>query len=91
MQIRTYEAADLDAVVSLWRACDLLRPWNDPQADIALCARTAVLGAFMNVKINASGLEDRDFVREVLARGESLQAEAIALETAIRELVEAKI
>jgi ribosomal protein S18 acetylase RimI-like enzyme len=28
--------ADLDAVVELWRRCDLLRPWNDPRSDIAL-------------------------------------------------------
>jgi ribosomal protein S18 acetylase RimI-like enzyme len=27
--------ADLDAVVELWTRCDLLRPWNDPQSDIA--------------------------------------------------------
>ena len=26
---------DIDAVVALWEACDLLRPWNDPHADIA--------------------------------------------------------
>ncbi len=26
---------DVDAVVGLWRACGLTRPWNDPHADIA--------------------------------------------------------
>ncbi|WP_251153064.1 GNAT family acetyltransferase [Cellulosimicrobium sp. Marseille-Q4280] len=26
---------DVDAVVALWRACDLTRPWNDPYRDIA--------------------------------------------------------
>lgn len=35
MQIRPYVEADEQAVVSLWRACDLTRPWNDPQKDIA--------------------------------------------------------
>ena len=54
MQIRTYEAADLDAVVSLWRACDLLRPWNDPKADIALCARTATSELFLGVEGGAT-------------------------------------
>ena len=29
----------------------------------ALCARSAVMGAFMNVRINASGLDDKKFVR----------------------------
>jgi ribosomal protein S18 acetylase RimI-like enzyme len=28
--------ADIDAVIALWSACGLVRPWNDPRADIAL-------------------------------------------------------
>lgn len=35
MDIRPIEDGDIDAVVALWEACDLLRPWNDPHADIA--------------------------------------------------------
>ncbi|WOF44698.1 GNAT family acetyltransferase [Sphingopyxis indica] len=31
--IRPARASDGAAVVALWRACDLTRPWNDPQAD----------------------------------------------------------
>jgi ribosomal protein S18 acetylase RimI-like enzyme len=31
--------ADLAAVIALWRACGLTRPWNDPTADIALARR----------------------------------------------------
>jgi ribosomal protein S18 acetylase RimI-like enzyme len=34
MQIRPYQPADSDAVTALWRACDLVRPWNDPHKDI---------------------------------------------------------
>jgi ribosomal protein S18 acetylase RimI-like enzyme len=34
MKIRAYEAGDRDAVVALWQDCELLRPWNDPDADI---------------------------------------------------------
>lgn len=33
--IRTFMAADEAAVVALWRAAGLTRPWNDPHADIA--------------------------------------------------------
>lgn len=29
-------AGDRDAVVALWRACGLTRPWNDPDRDFAL-------------------------------------------------------
>ncbi|HEV8378430.1 MAG TPA: GNAT family acetyltransferase [Tepidisphaeraceae bacterium] len=34
MQIRQFHADDEDAVIELWRRCDLLRPWNDPHLDI---------------------------------------------------------
>ena len=33
--IREFAPDDTDAVVALWRACDLVRPWNDPHKDIA--------------------------------------------------------
>lgn len=35
MRIRPFEPADTDAVVALWEACGLVRPWNDPRTDIA--------------------------------------------------------
>lgn len=38
----TIEAAgegDGAAVVALWRACGLTRPWNDPEADFALALK----------------------------------------------------
>ena len=31
--------ADVAAVIALWQACGLTRPWNDPAADIALSRR----------------------------------------------------
>ena len=37
LHIRTYKPDDLDAVVALWAACDLTRPWNSPIHDIAFC------------------------------------------------------
>jgi len=33
-------AGDAAAVVALWRACGLTRPWNDPEADFALALDT---------------------------------------------------
>lgn len=33
--IRPFREADADAVVALWDAAGLLRPWNDPHRDIA--------------------------------------------------------
>ena len=35
MKIRPYADADQAAVVALWQACALTRPWNDPLKDIA--------------------------------------------------------
>jgi len=37
LSIRAYTDSDRDAVVALWERCGLLRPWNDPASDIALC------------------------------------------------------
>lgn len=57
----------------------------------ALCARSAVMGAFLNVKINAAGLKDHEFVEEILARGTEIERKAIALEAEILATVENKI
>lgn len=35
MEIRSYRTADEEAVIGLWEACGLTRPWNDPRKDIA--------------------------------------------------------
>lgn len=35
MNIRSFEPRDTEAIVELWRQCNLLRPWNDPHKDIA--------------------------------------------------------
>ena len=31
--------ADIPAVIALWQACSLTRPWNDPASDIVLARR----------------------------------------------------
>lgn len=35
MQIRSFRPSDEGAVIALWQACGLTRPWNDPGRDIA--------------------------------------------------------
>jgi len=57
----------------------------------ALCARSAVIGAFMNVKINASGYKDKAFVEKILTDGNEVESKAIALEKEIIEIVNRKI
>ena len=57
----------------------------------ALCARTAVMGAFMNVRINAGGFDDKNFVTDVLNKGREIENKAIALESEIIKIVNGKI
>jgi glutamate formiminotransferase len=57
----------------------------------ALCARTAVRGALLNVKINAAGLKDEAFAKKIMAKGDEIAAKAKALEEAIMAVVEGKI
>ncbi len=57
----------------------------------ALCARTAVMGAFMNVRINASGYTDKKFVNEIIAKGNEIEQKTIALENQILKIINDKI
>ncbi len=57
----------------------------------ALCARTAVIGAFLNVKINASGVEDKAFIKDMLTKGQEIEDKAIALEKEILTIANGKI
>ena len=57
----------------------------------ALCARSAVMGAFMNVRINASGYDDKIFVAEVLNRGREIENKTIALEAEILKIIDGKL
>ena len=57
----------------------------------ALCARTAIRGAFLNVKINCSDCEDKKFVNSILEKGQNLIDKALKLENEIMEITESKI
>ncbi len=57
----------------------------------ALCARSAVMGAFMNVRINAAGYDDKDYVKDIIAKGRAIEDKAVALETEIVKMVNKKI
>ena len=53
----------------------------------ALCIRTAILGAYLNVKINSTGDLDEKFVNEKIQQGELICREAISREQAIVQKV----
>ncbi|MFZ4784660.1 MAG: glutamate formimidoyltransferase [Flavobacteriales bacterium] len=52
-----------------------------------LCARTAVLGAAMNVRINASGIKDTAFTEDLISRVNEIEAKAEALEAKVRATI----
>jgi glutamate formiminotransferase/formiminotetrahydrofolate cyclodeaminase len=45
-----------------------------------LCAKTAVLGAYFNVKINAKDIKDRIFADDILAKAETIYQQTLAIE-----------
>lgn len=57
----------------------------------ALAARSAVLGACLNVKINAAGLKDRAVADRLVAEAEELAARAQEAEREVLAVVEGKI
>ena len=57
----------------------------------ALCTRTAVIGAFLNVKINCGDYEDKNFVKDILEKGQKLVDKACALEADILKVTNSKI
>lgn len=56
-----------------------------------LAARAAILGAGLNVKINASGLKDRETADKLVGEANELIKEANELEAEIMKIVEAKL
>ncbi|HEY6161637.1 MAG TPA: glutamate formimidoyltransferase [Bacteroidia bacterium] len=57
----------------------------------ALCARSAVLGAYLNVRINAKGLDDKRFASNIVRKGKNIAEKAKKAETAILNIVNRKL
>lgn len=53
----------------------------------ALCARTAVFGAYLNLKINCKSLDDKSFVKKVVKKGRELVKKANEFESEILDIV----
>ncbi len=56
-----------------------------------LCAKAACVGAFMNMKINCGSLEDKQFVDDILQKGQQIVNEANEIEKQYTEIVLSKI
>jgi glutamate formiminotransferase/formiminotetrahydrofolate cyclodeaminase len=57
----------------------------------ALCARVAVYGAYLNVKINTGGLDDKEYAAKVVAESEAILERALAMETEILGYIRERI
>lgn len=55
--VRPFQETDRAAVVALWQACGLTRPWNDPQRDIdrKLADSPALLGVLVDEQGRVQG------------------------------------
>lgn len=57
----------------------------------ALAIRSAVKGAFLNVRINSADLDDKDFVKEIFDKGANIEQNTEKVEKEIIEIVESKM
>lgn len=57
----------------------------------ALCARSAIIGAYLNVKVNGSGLKDKAYMEKTMKEAEALKAAAENMEKEILQIVDNKI
>ena len=57
----------------------------------ALAARSAVLGARLNVRINAAGLKDKVKAAELVGEADEIAARVVAMEQEVLKIVEEKI
>jgi len=57
----------------------------------ALCARTAVVGAYFNVRINAKDIKDRVFAEEIIAKSEVIYKKALTVEKEVMDFVMSKV
>ena len=76
--------------------CRAMVEWGNPASVTdggvgALAARSAVMGAHLNVKINAASLHDETFKKDILSRAAQLEADAIREEADIIRIVNEKI
>jgi glutamate formiminotransferase / formiminotetrahydrofolate cyclodeaminase len=57
----------------------------------ALALRASIKGAYLNVKINASGLKDKDFVKSVIGKGAEIESKTEAAEKEILKSINDKM
>lgn len=88
---RTMEAAfaSLDLIKAM---AEIGNPNSVSDAGVgALCARSAVLGAWLNVRTNTKGLDDKVFTSDILKRGNEMALKVQEKESEILRIVSEKL
>ena len=57
----------------------------------ALCAKTAVVGAYLNLKINCQGLDDKNYVDDILEKAENYVNDANIQESDILKIIKKRL
>lgn len=56
-----------------------------------LCAKTAVTGAYFNVRINAKDIKDKAFASDIIAKAEAIYQKTLAVEQEMMEIINKNI
>jgi glutamate formiminotransferase/formiminotetrahydrofolate cyclodeaminase len=56
-----------------------------------LCSKTAVTGAYFNVRINAKDIKDRKFATTILEKAEEVYQKTIVLENEMMKIIDENI
>jgi glutamate formiminotransferase/formiminotetrahydrofolate cyclodeaminase len=56
-----------------------------------LCAKTAVVGAYFNVRINAKDIKDRDFAEKILSKATTIFEQAVLIENETINFINSKM
>ena len=79
----------LDSMSVIKKMAEIGNPNSITDACVAaLCARTAVRGAFLNVKINCLDYNDKSFVDDINKKGKNILEKAFKLENKIISITE---
>ena len=81
-----------DSMVVIKAMAEIGNPNSVSDAGVgALCARAAVFGAGLNVRINSAQLADKQFATDMVSRAADLERKATAMEKEILDIVGGKI
>ena len=84
--------ASVEAMVVVKAMAETGNPNSASDAGVgALAARSAVLGAFLNVQTNCAGMADRAFAEKAISEGQPLADKAVELETEILAVVASRL